>query len=329
LASRQIAFRIPSIYALLEAKGLDSQTTARALQLVASTYGPPELLTPGKYTVIISEEPELPVWGMYTNQEMINAFWVAGNKTWHLLNKAGLDLGALAADRQGAYSGPTTEDMDNLTAQEKAWIKAALPNKVPPPIRGPRAPASVSVTWQPAAPANYTGGRQGHALDMIILHATRRGLVAALEAAQRPIGGSSPHYIVGKDGAIYQLVRDEDTAHHATLAATQPQRDIRVRPNVRSLGVALENWGQAPNEFGEMEWDPYTAEQYESLQRLIRALCKIHDIPLKFPQAGPAGYAPTPELAYFRGLIGYSALDPGQPSPGPAFDWSLLGSESE
>jgi len=327
LTRRVIAFRIPTVYALLEAQSLTSETLSLALKLIAEKYGPPELLPPGRYTVTLPVEPTLPVQSEYTNQEIIDAFWVAGGRSWSLMNRAGLDLGWLAANRQGVYTGPAIDDLPNLTAQEKAWIKAALPARAtlmqPSGAMGAVPAGMPEIRWEAAGAGSFTKGRQGYAVDMIILHASGRGLRDTLRMADHP-GGVSFHYVLDKDGTIYQCVQDGDTAHHCTLEAIDPHREAMVRPNQRSLGVALVNWGWMPREDGEMAWDPYTDEQYQSLVRLVGYLCQMHRIRRAFPPTGPATYAPAEELAYFNGILGYSALDATRLSPGPQFDWDRL-----
>jgi len=327
LARRVIAFRIPTIYALLEAQSLTSETMAVALKLIAEKYGPPELLTPGEYAVALPAEPTPPLRGEYTNQEIIDAFWIAGGKSWSLMNKAGLDLGRLAANRQGIYIDPAIDDLPNLTPQERAWIKAALPAKAPPPQPGGAlgtVPAGMpEIRWEAAEASSFTRGRHGYAIDMIVLHASGKSLRDTLRMSSDPAGVSF-HYVLDKDGTIYQSVQDGDTAHHCTLEAVDPRREAIIRPNYRSLGIALVNWGQMLREDGEMAWDPYTDEQYESLARLVAYLCQMHRIHRAFPPTGPVTYAPAEELAYFNGILGYSALDAVRPGPGPHFDWNHL-----
>lgn len=327
LTRRLVTFRIPGLHALLEAQGLESEAMTRALRLMAAKYGPAELMVPGAYSVSIPPEPEMPSSAAYTNQEIINAFYTAGGKTWTLLNKAGLNLLALASDRAAPYAGPAVDEMATLTDEERAWVKAALPLKLATPatMRGMMAPLPLTIKWEPAAPENYVKGRAGHPIDLLVIHATGAGWRGTLERARQVIGGASPHYVIDRDGTIYQLVRDQDAARHVLLLQPAAAREALIQPNARSLGVALVNWGQAANEAGEMRWDPYTAEQYASLRELVSYLCKTYRVPRRYPPLGPAAYAPAEQLVYFRGIIGASALDRAPSSPGPQFDWERIG----
>jgi len=327
LAKQLITFRIPTASSLLEAQGLNSETIAAIHKLIAVKYGPLELLVPGDYTVSLPPNPIPPLQPTYINQEIINAFWIAGAKSWVLLNKAGLDLALLASDRQGTYTGPAVDDLPNLTDQERSWLKAALPEKAlaPRPTTAMATAAiPLDIVWEPAEPTSFTPSRHGHSIDMIILHATGKSWRDTLAATRKPTAGLSPHYVIDKNGKIYQLVKDTNAAHHCSLHAVDAQRDLIIQPNYRSLGIALVNWGQTPDVNGTMVWDAFSEEQYESLSKLIHYLCQIHSIRKAFPPLGPDSYAPTDQLAYFRGILGYSALDGAKKSPGPQFDWGRL-----
>jgi hypothetical protein len=72
-----------------------------------------------------------------TNQMVINAFNRAslnlGLDGWELLNRAGLDLKALARDqatRQAPYSGPKLDQLPGLTDAQRQLIRAQLPRDV-------------------------------------------------------------------------------------------------------------------------------------------------------------------------------------------------------
>lgn len=72
-----------------------------------------------------------------TNQMVINAFNRAslslGLDGWELLNRAGLDLKALARDqatRQTLYSGPKLDQLPGLTDEQRRLIRAQLPGDI-------------------------------------------------------------------------------------------------------------------------------------------------------------------------------------------------------
>lgn len=324
LGTRLVRFRVPSVYALLEAQHLTHEEIAAAIRELAARYGPLEQLPPGIYTVSLPVEPMVTRRGNYTNQEIINAFWVAGGRSWDLLNRARLNLAHLATNRQAEYTGPDINALPGLTDQERAWIRRALPPRPLSPLPATmRAAALPGLTWQDIPAMCFTRGRCGHAADMIVIHATGRSLRDTLRRAQAT-DGISYHYVIDRDGTIYHLVRDEDTAHHMARGTPYACRYTVAQTDCRALAIALVNWGQTPDDAGTMAWDPFTEEQYQTLRKLLILLCQTYRIPRIFPAAGPADYLPTEELASFRGILGHSALDGARSNPGPAFDWQRI-----
>lgn len=82
-------------------------------------------------------EPPVTTPAGLTNQIVINAFNRAslslGLDGWELLNRAGLDLKALARDqasRQALYSGPKLDQLPGLTGEQRQLIRAHLPGDV-------------------------------------------------------------------------------------------------------------------------------------------------------------------------------------------------------
>ncbi len=76
------------------------------------------------------QTPPQPTQAAVTNQQMIDAFYMAslrlGRGAWSLMSKAGISLDSLAANRQGAYVGAPIDDMDNLNEQEKRILGQKL-----------------------------------------------------------------------------------------------------------------------------------------------------------------------------------------------------------
>ena len=325
LGSRVVAFRIPSVYALLESLGLDDATLTLVLRKVSGTCGPLELLTPGEYSVTIPKETLPPSTNPYTNQDIINAFWIAGRQTWGLLNKAGLHLSSLSSDRQATYTGASIDMLETLTGEEKAWVKAALPDKVFKAVaRGPMAAAPIQITWIEADPSSHAPTRYGHKVDLIVLHASGASLKRTLDLARQPGAGIAPHFLVDKDGSIRQLVREEYMANQCRHGDHSAERLARIQPNARGIGVTLVNLGQVADDGGHVVWDPFTAEQYGGLCELLDHLLGAHGIPRAFPPLGPDHYSPVERLAGFRGILGHGAIHSEACSLGPLFDWSRL-----
>lgn len=98
----------------------------------------------------------------------------------------------------------------------------------------------------------------------------------------------SAHFLVCRDGALWQFVPCAERAWHAGESSWKG----RARCNDFSIGIELEGTGEAP----------FTAAQYRQLARLTRALQARYPI---------------------RDIVGHSDIAPGRKSdPGPRFDWT-------
>ncbi|MCY7354174.1 MAG: N-acetylmuramoyl-L-alanine amidase [Lysobacter sp.] len=116
--------------------------------------------------------------------------------------------------------------------------------------------------WTPSANHN---ARQA---ILIVLHATEQDSVeqSLLTLRTRNSGGRvSAHYLVGRDGDLYQLVADERRAWHAGGGRWGTITDV----NSASIGIELDNNGV----------DPFPAAQMATLIRLLDDLCTRLDIP--------------------------------------------------
>ncbi|TWI05753.1 N-acetylmuramoyl-L-alanine amidase [Luteimonas cucumeris] len=116
---------------------------------------------------------------------------------------------------------------------------------------------------------------------LIVLHATEQGSVQeSLDTLRtRNSGGPvSSHYLIGKDGALYQLVADDMRAWHAGPGRWGTITDV----NSVSIGIELDNDGQSP----------FPDEQIASLLRLLGDLTTRLDIP-RTQIVAHADFAPT------------------------------------
>jgi len=116
--------------------------------------------------------------------------------------------------------------------------------------------------WVPSANHN---ARQA---ILIVLHATEQDSVqeSLLTLRTRNSGGRvSAHYLVGRDGDLYQLVADEQRAWHAGGGRWGTITDV----NSSSIGIELDNNGI----------NPFPPAQIATLIRLLDDLCKRLDIP--------------------------------------------------
>jgi len=255
----------------------------------------------------------------------------------------------LIQDRQGAYQGPAIDDLPGLSAAEKARVKVALGL---PSVEVPTGFES-QIKWQGPSP-NQEYTRYGYPIEMIVLHYTASGSTAGTVSwFMNPDSEVSVHYVVGRDGEIAQVVKDEFRAHHAGQGPLPGQseevgekrrlRNRTIQPNSRSVGIEIVNWGplekrdnkyytwmsnECPGEVvykGGRYWQAYTETQLASLINLVVHLCKKHNVPAQYPPLGPGTFDPEAEnLATFKGILGHSALDDQKQDPGPHFDWDRL-----
>jgi len=127
-------------------------------------------------------------------------------------------------------------------------------------------------------PSENHGPRQA---ILIVLHATEQDSVAeSLDTLRsRNSGGRvSAHYLLGKDGDLYQLVDEERRAWHAGAGRWGTITDV----NSASIGIELDNDGVAP----------FPPVQVAALLRLLDDLCERLDIP-RTQVIGHADMAPT------------------------------------
>jgi N-acetylmuramoyl-L-alanine amidase len=116
---------------------------------------------------------------------------------------------------------------------------------------------------------------------LIVIHATEQDSVReSLDTLRtRNSGGPvSAHYLIGRDGAMYQLVADTERAWHAGPGRWGTITDV----NSASIGIELDNDGQAP----------FAPAQIDALLRLLDDLCTRLDIP-RTQVVGHADFAPT------------------------------------
>ncbi len=128
---------------------------------------------------------------------------------------------------------------------------------------------------------------------LVVLHYTEMASAeAALTRMCDPDAQVSAHYLIGRDGMVWQLVEEDLRAWHAGAGCWDGHEDI----NSRSIGIELDNDGASP--FSE----PLMA----ALEPLLAGIMIRWNIP--------------PE-----GVIAHSDMAPGRKrDPGARFDWSRL-----
>jgi peptidoglycan/xylan/chitin deacetylase (PgdA/CDA1 family) len=144
---------------------------------------------------------------------------------------------------------------------------------------------------------------RGNQPRAIVLHATRAELGPTLSEFRR-LAGASAHYVIDRDGQVYQLIPETLAAYHvscfgsrAYCVASCPVCDtpegIFREPYLQSVGIEMINLGQIVNpagfggmlyedylmSYGFRFWEDYPEAQLESLRVLVEDIRSRWGIP--------------------------------------------------
>lgn len=144
--------------------------------------------------------------------------------------------------------------------------------------------------WRPSP--NCGPRRGGARPDLIVLHYTAMPLEGALARLCDPAAEVSAHYLIARDGRLFQLVDEDARAWHAGAGSWGAVTDV----NSRSIGIELDNSGA----------EPFSQPLMTTLEALLAQVMARRALP--------------PER-----VIGHSDMAPGRKSdPGRRFDWRRL-----
>ena len=125
--------------------------------------------------------------------------------------------------------------------------------------------------------------------QLIVIHATGGKLAGALSWMLNPDSKVSAHWLIGKNGELYQLVEEKDVAWHAGDSEFDRVKGL----NRLSIGIELENMNDGV--------DPYSEEQLVVCSQVCKAAMKNWQI-IK--------------------IVGHSEIAPGRKTdPGKLFPW--------
>jgi N-acetylmuramoyl-L-alanine amidase len=146
-------------------------------------------------------------------------------------------------------------------------------------------------------PSPNHGSRKGMKPSAIILHYTEMATAAAaLAHLCDPKAEVSAHYVVDKDGAIFQLVPESRRAWHAGVSSWHGETDM----NSASIGIEIQNGGH------RLGAPAYPDAQIDALIALCRDIQKRHAIAA-------------------QGILAHSDIAPGRKiDPGEYFPWARL-----
>ncbi|TEU14653.1 MAG: LysM peptidoglycan-binding domain-containing protein [Anaerolineales bacterium] len=188
--------------------------------------------------------------------------------------KAGDTLSKIAKEFYGdATKYPIIAEYNSLEDPGRIFIGQVLrippltpptPEPPPPPVEPPTL-EDLNIPWVPSP--HFNERPDPDHITTIVVHATANStLTGVLSWFRNPTAYLSAHYVIGKDGRIVQMVKDEDRAWHAGRS------EWREVPNVNDYGLGIElvnlNDGQ----------DPYPEAQYQSLVKLCQALVHKYNV---------------------------------------------------
>lgn len=137
-------------------------------------------------------------------------------------------------------------------------------------------------------------GASNRKIDTIVLHSSYNPSGDPYSvSAVRSIWQSysvAPHYMIARDGTVYQLVADKDIAYHA---GESTMKDGRKNVNEFSLGVEILNTKD----------DEYTKAQYQAVKDLIAYLKSKYSI---------------------KYVVGHDDIAPGRKTDPWNFDWNKI-----
>jgi N-acetylmuramoyl-L-alanine amidase len=115
------------------------------------------------------------------------------------------------------------------------------------------------------ASPNYRPGRRKPITALVLHYSGSLTLESVVGWYQRPEAAMSVHYLVGRDGRVVQMVREEDVAWHAGRSAMYPHEKPPREPNVNDFSLGIELIGCMDSGF----CDRQLASFYELLAQLV------------------------------------------------------------
>lgn len=170
----------------------------------------------------------------------------------------------------------------------------------------------------------------------ILLTHTARNITDYISSLKYRLNGDNkklPHYIVSRDGVVYQILSPETYSRYMDVQTYNKQSIIISLENLgwmkkNPLDGGYINWiGNIYKDRiyekkwrGYFFWQPYTEEQMKSLANLIKKLCEDFDI----PKTSIGHNVKIDKVEKFNGITSYSNYDKERTDLSPAFDFEQL-----
>ena len=142
-----------------------------------------------------------------------------------------------------------------------------------------------------------------------------------------------PHYLIRKDGRVFQLLDPETYSDYLKDYNNQKQTIVITLENLgwlkkNPLNASYINWiGNIYSEGvyerkwrGHFFWDPYTDSQMESLQKLVVDLCERFEI----PKTCIGHNVKVDNVEFYEGIVTRSNYSQNVTDLSPAFDYEEL-----
>jgi N-acetylmuramoyl-L-alanine amidase len=209
-----------------------------------------------------------------------------------------------------ALPSPTPTPLPTAAVFEPTATPTAVPTATPTPTAvpdnlqtylercrkgGPAAFAPDYAGAEVAASCNHGGENHPQA---VVVHATEGELAAALAHLRDPQSQVSAHYVVDRDGTVYQLVPERAVAYHVACGVEGCVKSCPAflcgdrKPESRSIGIELVNRGKVPQDwqgavyedygmaFGWRWWEEYPQAQRDVLKRLVEDIAARWGFPV-------------------------------------------------
>jgi N-acetylmuramoyl-L-alanine amidase len=125
-------------------------------------------------------------------------------------------------------------------------------------------PGKLILDWKPdfILSANRKLAR-GKSNEVLVLHHTGGNSIrSAINTFLNPVNKVTPHYVVDVDGHVVKLAHENDAVNHVGFSFWDGNTGI----NATSVGIEIVHTGNGP----------FTAEQYDSVLRLVREIRAAH-----------------------------------------------------
>jgi len=139
----------------------------------------------------------------------------------------------------------------------------------------------------------------------VVLHYTRGSLIGTVSRFQSP-NEASAHYVVDRDGTVYQMIPERYSAYHASCRGErsycqaacpicEDEQGHFLEPYSQSIGIEIVNWGPVGDPaafteyplyedynqaYGYRYWEDYSPEQVAAVKALVEDICARWNIPL-------------------------------------------------